>query len=206
VTSTEFERPNSRLVYRTFHAVLGPVMKSTGYRRLPREQGVWTRQIGDTSLTVGVEANRYGWDELTGSTVSWGYSGNLLRPDGHLAGEPLACGDLYGTDTLLELQAMLRRFTDAIPTITEDQYYAKGLGNRSGWGLLQEMRRTPQLPALQGYGAVLPFYRPEHLTELAEWLAKHHVAADQRAEEALTEPRQLLHDHAGCPACALPGQ
>jgi hypothetical protein len=177
----QWERPNARLVYRIFNATLRPVLTADGYRRAARTQGTWAKPIGSGYLLVGVAASRWGWDELTGSTVEWQYGGSPVPThamDGsyvHISGE-----ELYGDDLLLELQSLLRRFMTALPSIAEEQFYAEGRGNRSDWTVVSDMRRTPRLTTLQQLMS-LPYYSPEHLAELADWLATHHATAEERA-------------------------
>jgi len=136
-------------------------------------------------LIVGVNASRWGWDELTGSTVEFGLEWSpTASPLPSASGHAVSAGQAYGDDLLLELQGVIREFAQARPSMTEDQFLEQGLGNRSDWQVLSDIRRTPQLPDLQEV-LRLPYYRPDHLTVLAEWLADHQATAERQSLTAL---------------------
>lgn len=92
--------------------------------------------------------------------------------------------EAYGDELLLELQSLLRDFVAPLPPVSEEEFYEEGLGNRSDWVLFRDRRRPPQLASLQQL-LYLPYYRPEHLTVLAEWLAAHQATAERRSLEVL---------------------
>lgn len=173
------------MVYRVFNATLRPTLKQGGYKRAPGTQGTWAKPLQEGHLLVGVHPSKWGWDELTGSTIEFGFT---WSPASSLAGEQfphsISAGQAYGDDLLLELQTVVRGFAAARPALTEAEFYRNGFGNRSDWEVVSEMRKTPQLPDLQN-SLRLPYYQLEHLDILAAWLAEHHATAERQSLAAI---------------------
>ncbi len=181
----DFERPNARMVYRVLNGTLHSTMGDSGYKRVSGTQGAWAKRLDEGYLVVVVSASRWGWNELTGSTVEFGLRWSPAATETlDDSTRFVSAEEAYGDDLLLELQAAVRQFVTEMPSISEEEFYEHGLGNRSDWALFRDMRKPPQLPALQQV-LFLPYYRPEHLLALAEWLADHQAVAERRSLIAL---------------------